>query len=911
MGEVYRARDTKLGREVALKILPDLFAQDPERLARFEREARTLAALNHPNIATLFGIGEEALPNPESRIPNPVVSFLIMELVEGDDLSTLIARRSAGAAGIALADALPIARQIAEALEAAHEQGVVHRDLKPANVKVRADGVVKVLDFGLAKALAPDGASTTADAMNSPTLTARARLRQGYGEAGTEMGVILGTAAYMAPEQARGKVVDKRADVWAFGAVLYEMLTGERAFRGEDISDTLAAVLRQDITLSALPATAPPRLVRLIGRCLERDPKQRLRDIGDARIEIAEAERDLAQGPSTTPASVAPVPARPRPWPWIVAAVATTVALVIAGAWAVSYFRRSPPVEEPAIHLSLNPPEGGQFTFGNSLGGIALSPDGRAAAFVAARNGTNLLWVTDLDGSTAKPLSGTEGAAYPFWSPDNKSVAFFSGGKLRRVEKNGGAPLTICEVAWPRGGAWMSDHRILFGSMTAGLFVVPDSAGRPSPLTTLDTSRGETSHRWPQVLPGGRFLYFVQSGRAETQGIYAASFATPTKAAKLVSASANGLYAPGGDGRSHLLRLLGATLVAQEFDLATPALTGESHPIAEPVTGVGITNQMNVAVPAVGLLLYAAVSTPEQFTWIDRAAPGKKPLDVIGEPGEYGVFRLSPDGSRIVTMRDRPGGFDLWLLAVERGVSSKFSSDSSTRGYPVWSPDGRTIVFTLTPSRNLHRRDSSGAGADLRLIPSPLPQYATDWSGNGRSLLYWENAEATGRDLWILPVTPDGTPAPGTAPRPYLRTPANEWWGRFSPEPVPRWVAYQSDESGSFEIYIDAFPQPRGRKKISTAGGTYPQWGAGGRELFYVSPGSRLMVVDMKETANGLEPSVPRELFRLPAGPFGYSPYEVTPDGQRFLVLATPEHAAPQPLTVIVNWPALLKDGKG
>jgi Tol biopolymer transport system component len=457
----------------------------------------------------------------------------------------------------------------------------------------------------------------------------------------------------------------------------------------------------------------------------------------------------------------------------------------------------------------------------------------------------------------------------------------------------------------------MSDHRILFGSMTAGLFVVPDSAGTPSPMTTLDTSRGETSHRWPQVLPGGRFLYFVQSGNAETQGIYAASFAAPTRATKLVSASANGLYAPGGDGRGYLLRLLGATLVAQELDLATLALSGESHQIADPVTGVFITNQMNVALPAGNVLLYSAVSTPGQFTWIDRAAPGKKPQDVIGEPGEYGIFRLSPDGSRIVTMRDRPaGGSDIWLLEVDRRGSSKFTSDSNTRVYPVWSPDGRTIVFTLTPSRNLHRRDSSGAGADLRLIPSPLPQYATDWSGDGRSVLYWENAKATGRDLWVLPVTPDGTPAPGTAPAPYLRTPANESWGRFSPEPVPRWVAYQSDETGSFEIYVDAFPTPRGKKQISTAGGTYPQWGARGQELFYVSPDFTLMVVGLKETANGLEPSAPRELFPLPAVDVGYSPYEVTRDGRRFLVLATPERAAPQPLTVIVSWPALLKDGK-
>jgi Tol biopolymer transport system component len=746
------------------------------------------------------------------------------------------------------------------------------------------------------------GAPATADAMNSPTLTARA----------TQMGMILGTAAYMAPEQARGKAVDKRADIWAFGAVLYELLTGERAFRGEDISDTLAAVLRQEITLSALPATTPPRLTRLIGRCLERDPKQRLRDIGDARIEIAEAERDLAQGPSAASAEGAPAPARSRPWPWVVAAAAATaVALTIAGTWAVSSFRQTPAVEARAIHLSLNPPEDGQFIFGNSVGGIALSPDGRTAAFVAARRGITSLWVGDLDGSPATSLPGTEGAAYPFWSPDNKSVAFFSRGKLRRVERGGGEPLPICDVAIGRGGVWMSDHRILYGSLTAGLFVVPDSTGASSPLTTPDTSRGEIAHRWPQVLPGGRFLYWVQSGKADTQGIYAASLARPAEAKMLVSANANGLYAPGGDGRGYLLWLRGGTLVAQELDLATLTLTGESHQIADPVTSVSITNQMNVAVTAGGLLLYSAINKPRQFTWIDRAAPGKTPLDVIGEPGQYGAFRLSPDRRRIAATRDRPGGPDICLVEVERGVVNPFTFPPDSFIYPVWSPTGAAVLFTSYSTRNLYRKDSDGAAAERRLTQSPLPQYATDWSGDGLSVLYWAVANGTQRDLWVQPMTPEGEPATDATPRRYQSTAANESWGRFSPERSPRWVAFQSDEGGTgYEVYIDAFPQPRGKKRISTAGGTYPQWGAGGRELFYVSPDLTLMVVDLTLTETSVEPASPRPLFRLPAVDIGVSPYDTTLDGQRIVVLATPEHSVQQPLAVIVNWPALLKEGK-
>jgi Tol biopolymer transport system component len=345
--------------------------------------------------------------------------------------------------------------------------------------------------------------------------------------------------------------------------------------------------------------------------------------------------------------------------------------------------------------------------------------------------------------------------------------------------------------------------------------------------------------------------------------------------------------------------------VAQEFDPATLKLAGEPQPVADPVTSVGLTGGMNVAASAGGLLLYSAFNTRSQFTWADRTG---KPLGVAGEPGEYGTFRLSPDGLRIATAQDRPGGTDIWLLEVERGVSNRLTFNSNVCVYPIWSPDGRTIVFTLTPPRNLFRKDSGGAGSEQPLTQSSNRQYATDWSRDGRWVLYFEVAPGTQRDLWVLPTTPEG--AADAKPQPYLRTPYNESWGRFSPEPNPRWVAYQSDESGRLEVYIDAFPQPSGKMRISTGGGTYPQWGAGGRELFYVSPDYKLMVVDLKLTADSVEPSVPRELFRLPAVDTGFSPYDTTPDGQRFLVRAVPEHGASQPLTVIVNWPALMKEVK-
>jgi dipeptidyl aminopeptidase/acylaminoacyl peptidase len=792
-----------------------------------------------------------------------------MELIEGVPLKGPVSAEKA----------IEYAGQILDALDAAHRQGITHRDLKPANILVTKQGI-KLLDFGLAKRSARVEGSDAA-----------------FTEALTSQGQILGTLQYMAPEQLQGQEADARSDIFAFGCVLYEMLSGKRAFEGASPASVIAAVLERE----PAPIEVTPPLDRIIRTCLAKEPDRRFQNALDLK-------RALQW--STSPGGGSqPVTSRSRPWPWMVAAVATFAALAIAGSWALSYVRRAPPVEERATHLSLNPPEGGQFIFGNSVGGIALSPDGRSAAFVAARNGITMLWVMDLDGSPAAALTGTEGAAYPFWSPDNKSIAFFSSGKLRRVQKSGGEPLPICDVGVARGGVWMSDHRILYGVLTAGLFLVPDSPGAPSPLTTPDTSRGERDHRWPQVLPGGRFLYWVQSSKPDAQGIYAASLARPAAAKKLVSADTNGLYAPGADGKGYLLWLRGGTLVAQELDLASLTLTGETHQIADPVTSVAITSQMNVAVSAGGWLLYRAANTPGQFTWIDRAAPEKKPLEVVGEPGGYGAFRLSPDGRRVVAVRDRPGGTDLWLLDVKRGVPSPFTFPPDSAMYPVWSSRSSTILFTDYSTRNLYRKDSDGASAAERLTDSPLPQYGTDWSSDGRWVLYWEVKPGAQRDLWFLQMTPEGRVVADVKPEPYLRTPYSESWGRFSPEPGgPRWVAYQSDESQrGDEVYIDTFPQRRGKTVISKGGGKYPQWGARGRQLYYVSPDFKLMVVDLTLTANPVVPSAPRALFPLPAVDIGASPYDTALDGQRFLVRAVPEHAASQPLTVIVNWPALLK----
>ena len=847
MGEVYRARDSKLKRDVALKVLPDAFAGDPDRMARFQREAEVLASLNHPHIAHIYGVEDRAI---------------VMELVEGRTLQV----------PLPVETALLYARQIAEALEYAHERGVIHRDLKPANIKVTVDDTVKLLDFGLAKAV-EDPAISGDDPSNSPTLTLGA----------TRLGVILGTAAYMSPEQAAGKVVDRRADIWSFGAVLFEMLSGKQAFRGENASDTLATVMKLDPDWNALPKDTPPSIVKLIRRCLTKDRKQRLQAIGEARIALE------------SPSEPAPTDLRSRSrFGWVVAGV-LGLALLTLGGWAVAHFRQ-PPTEERVLRLQIEPPDGAEFGYGPLSAGLSLSPNGKTAAYVAFSNGHSRLWVRPLDQTTARLISGAEGAGFSFWSPDSKSIAFGAGGKLQRADLAGGAPQTICVASQVLGGAWNSDGRIIFATLT-GLFQVPASGGTPVPLIP-DASRGNVL--WPQMLPGGRFLYFAFGDKPENHGVYAASLAKPSDRVKLLSTETTALYAPGGNGKSYLLWVRGSTLVAQELDVTRLRLLGEPQPVADPVAR-GVGGQMNAAVSSNGLLLYSAANSLSQFMWLDRT--GKK-LAVVGQPLDLGPYRLSPDGKRLATTRVSGYGTDLWLMDVERGVPSRFTFDSQSSA-PLWSPDGRTIVYRHLSPPGLFRKASNNSGGEQPAFSLPdnllMP---TDWSRDRRFLLYsYVRAQS---DIWVLPLTPEGRPVANDQPRRYTGGPFNIWWSRFSPD--TRWVAYQSDESGGTEIYIDSFPETHGKVQISTAGGTFPEWGPGGRELFYVSPGNQLMAVSLKVVGDSMEPSAPRELFPLPIVDAGVSPYEVGPEGQRFLVPGSAQHAA-QPLTVIVNWPVVLKNG--
>jgi Tol biopolymer transport system component/tRNA A-37 threonylcarbamoyl transferase component Bud32 len=835
MGEVYKARDTRLERTVAIKVTAAKFSD------RFEREARAVAALNHPHICTLYDVGPD---------------YLVMEYVEGQPLK----------GPLPVERAVEYARQILDALDAAHRLGIVHRDLKPANILVTKNGV-NLLDFGLAKAERGKAISASEETVTDTI---------------TQEGTILGTLQYMAPEQLQGKPVDARSDLFSFGCVLYEMLTGKRAFEGESAPSAIAAVLERE---PAALEVSPP-LERVVRRVLAKDPEQRFQTAREVKTAL---EWGMEQ-----PAPVT----RKSPPLWIAGAALVIGALI---GW-VAHFRQ-PAAADRAFRLDISPPEGGRFVgLGNTVGGSAISPDGGTVAFVAAVNGKIGLWVRALDETTARFLPGTESASDPFWSPDSKSIAFSTVGKLERIDLARGPPMTICDCPITRGAAWSDDRQIVFGSVGGGLFRVPTSGGTPSPLTRLDASRGEASHRFPQLLRGGRFLYWVWADKPENRGVYAAPLAKPAERVLLLRTETAALVAPGGDGKDYLMWLQGGTVVAQEFDTDALKLRGEARAIAGPIASTGTVGVTAVSVSDSGQLLYNASGSASQLTWLDRVG---RPLATVGEENLYSYpFRLAPDGYRAAATRDRPGGEDLWLL--ERGSASRFTSPSRINTYPVWSPDGRTIVFT-TAALRIIRKDSGGTGEEQRITEGPIQQYANDWSRDGRLLIYFEVSPATQRDLWILPFTPEGKVPENAKPSLYLGTEFNEFNARFSPEPSPRWVAYQSDETGRFEVYIRGFPEPGAKVRISTGGGQYPEWGAGGRELFYVAPDNRLMSVDLTITADRVRPLAERALFTLPIIDNGWSPYD-TIDGKRFLVRAVPQQASP-PLTVIVNWPALLKKG--
>ena len=870
MGEVYRAKDTKLNRDVAIKVLPDVFAQDADRLARFTREAQTLASLNHPNIAQIFGIEESASTRA-----------LVMELVEGEDLSTHIARGA-----IPLAEALPLARQIADALEAAHDLGIVHRDLKPANIKVRADGTVKVLDFGLAKAMDPTGTSVSG-AMNSPTMTARA----------TQMGMILGTAAYMSPEQARGKAVDKRADIWAFGVVLFEMLTGERAFKGDEISDVLAAVLRQDIEWTALPASTPPRLRRLLERCLDRDPKSRLRDIGEARVEIGKIESGAPESGITNIAATVPAVSPRR----IVPLLITTAVVAIAATFFLTRWLLPAAVTAggPVVHVGVALPDGDEVGSANLLP-VALSDDGTRVAYIGLHNGKDLLYIRALTESAPRALDGTEGSEAPFFSPDGQWIAFFAGSKLRKIAVGGAALQPLADAPAERGGAWGADGYIYFAPINTGsIWRVPESGGTATEVTRKDPAKGEISHRWPQVVAGSNTLLFeMWTGPGDDEHNVAMTTIGAAEHQVLVKGGELARYAakPGVLLYSRLGSIYAVPWRPSQTDL------GRAVPVALPERtndGQGNEGAGNYAVSRNGTLAFLSggqARNAARLVWIDRA--GKIDLAPLPERN-YENATISPDGKRAI-VQVREGTTTLWVFDLARNTLTPIANSAGSSQAPTWTADGARVIYRGTRQgfRNLFWRPADGSGDEERLTTKPdVVQTPTSVSSDGHWLVFNEAGaqEPGGTGIWVMRLDGDRTP------HHLFPVSAGESDGVLSPD--GKWIAYQALVSSRQEIYVAPFPGPGARHQISTDGGTEPLWSRDSHELFFQS-GTKLMGASVA-TGAAFSASAPRVVYegRFLKSINGNTGSAITLDGTRFLRIQQVElERAITHIDLVLNW---------
>jgi len=877
MGEVYRARDTRLNRDVALKVLPELFAADPERLARFKREAQLLASLNHPNIAAIYGIEEGTVVGAGlSRLG----SALVLELVEGPTLADRIAQGP-----IPLDEALPIARQIAEALEAAHQQGVIHRDLKPANIKLRADGTVKVLDFGLAKAFETEAAASSSLSM-SPTITS---------PAATRVGTILGTAAYMSPEQARGRTVDKRSDVWAFGCVLYEMLTGRRPFDGDEVTDVLARVLERDPDWTALAPTAPPAVQRLLRRCLEKDRKRRLPDIGVARIEIDDALTDR-------PAPVVGLAAN-RSWASGVLLLAAGLMIGTAAATASMWWLNRPVAEAP-VRLSVVHPGPEAIGGTNALDpDVAVSPDGRRIVYVVGDATEARLFVRALDQLEPTELTGLTGPRAPFISPDGNWVGFFDGAggatMLKKVSINGGPAIVIAAAGGnPRGASWGADDTIVFGtgSEATGLLRVSAAGGMPEVLTRPDVSRG-VDHIYPELLPGGRTILYtvVEEGRVEGAQIALLDLATGASRT-LISGGSSPHYAASG----HIVFAVAGTLRAVPFDLERLEVTGDPAPVASRVVTKGTTGAASFALTQNGVLVYAIGNmrggAERTLVWVDRSGQ-EEPIPV--PPRAYTYPRLSPDGSRLaLDIRDQDN--DVWIWDLMRRTLTRLTFDRGFNRGPVWTADGRRLAFSSRGDEgveNLYWQSADGSGAAVPIAPSKEIQSPSSFSSDGRWLFFNHPTNAP-YDVGVVDLREGRTEM-------LLHAAYSETNGILSPD--GRWLAYQSNESGRDEIFVRPFPDiTSGRWQVSTDGGTRPLWARDGRELFYFLPPGRVMSVPIMTSTASFSAGNPRMLF---AGQYvsvnSGRVYDVSPDGRRFVLIKNVMPAdtdTDRELVVVQSW---------
>ena len=862
MGEVYRARDTKLGRDVAIKVVPDVFLADPERLARFEREARVLAALNHPHIGAIYGL-EEADPSTGSG--QAAVRALVLELVEG---ATLAERLALGP--LPIREALTVARQIADALDAAHEKGIVHRDLKPGNVKITPDGIVKVLDFGLAKVGAGDG--TSPDLLRWPTVTV----------GGTGEGVILGTPAYMSPEQARGKPIDKRADIWSFGCVLYEMLTGRQAMAGETVSDTIAAILEREPEWKALPDATPATVRRVLQRCLEKDRRQRLRDIGDVRLEL-----DSEEVLSGAPEELSPAGTSRRVVP---VAIATALAVALVGVSWIAY-RATRPVEQPLKPLvRLDVGLGPDVSLGSQVGTDAiLSPDGTRLVYVSKGK----LFTRKLDQPTTTELAGTDGAFAPFFSPEGQEVAFFAGGQLKKLSVAGGAPVVLCGAPGGLGGSWSEDGTIIAALSRGGLSRIPSAGGTPTPVT--ERAPGEIGHVWPQVLPGGTTVLFT-SGLGDGATIDVVSLSDHRRKT-LQRGGTFGWYVATSNGAGHLVYLNNGTLFAVAFDLDALAVRGTPVPVLDQVAYNPGAGSAQLAMSHTGTLLYRSGGSGSRrvtVQWLDGAGQ-MHPL--LAKPGAYERLHLSPDGQRLVLEILAGSTRDVWIYEGQRDTLTRLTFDDGPgEGMnPVWSPDGRDIVFAGKGGIFWTRAD--GAGKPQPLTQSKNRQVPFSFTPDGKRLAWFERTESVGYVLWTMPLERDGTGLRGGTPEVFLRDVLGARYPMFSPD--GRWLAYTSNESGTSQVSVRAFPDRGGKWQISNGGGTFPVWSRNGREVFFRAGDNRIMVVAYTVKGDSFVADQPRVWSEQRLADFGIVEhgswsYDLAPDGKRVAALMPVETAEAQ-----------------
>ena len=860
MGEVYKARDTRLDRTVAVKVLPSHIAAREDLRARFEREARAVSSLNHPHICSLFDVGQQ-----------DGVDYIVLEHLDGE---TLFDRLQRGP--LPLDQALKYAMQIADAVDRAHRSGVVHRDLKPGNIMLTRDGA-KVLDFGLAKTApksAADGATMTM--------------------ALTSEGTMLGTPQYMSPEQISGSEADARSDIFAFGCVLYEMITGKRAFDGKTRVSVIGAILAAEPPpMSTLQPVTPHQLERTVARCLAKDPEDRWQSLRDVLLEL----RSITDAPAGTPV-------RTKRWwvPWAVAA-ALFAALAITN---VLWLRTQEPEVRPTQFL-VDPPRDTQFT--NQYGATAISPDGRYLVFGAGTEGTAPLWLRPLDSVSARPLQGSEGGNLPFWSPDSRWVLFFADGKLKRSDIVGGAPQVLCDASvalLAQGAAWSRDGIIVF-SGTEGLMRVPASGGVPQQITQRDTERKELGHGLPQFLPDGkRLLYFIVSGDPNLQGIYATSLDNPKERVKILATERKAYYVPSSRaGRTgFLVWMRDRTLLAQPFDAERLRLEGDATPVAEDVA-YGLPVRAAFWTSDAGLLVYRTgeAARKHKLVWMSRE--GKRLGEAVKED-RYGSFKLSPDGSRVAVSRSEDGDHsDIWVFEFGRAVMTRLTFDSKRYSTPVWSPDGRQIAFSSyrNEGSQIYRKDAGGGGREEQLTTVLNPKFLSGWTPDGRYILYSEIDPKTGFDLWALPLEGDRKPVA------VLQSPFNDTLGTSSPD--GKWIAYASDASGRAEIYVRAFPASGDPWQVSNDGGSAPRWRADGKELFYVGLGrNSVMAAGVRVEGSRFQSDTARELFPMLVTRLGTASsfFEVTRDGQRFLMLEPASGAREVvPLTVVLNWQAALK----